>query len=59
VRWIGKVLQVINLQGQTVMQVPVTNKIQKLVISQLKPGVYVITAKKQDGEFIREKFIKN
>lgn len=58
-RWIGKVLQVINLQGQTVMQVPITNKIQKLVIGQLKPGMYVITAKKQDGEFIREKFIKN
>lgn len=59
VRWIGKVLQVINLQGQTVMQVQVTNKIQKITISQLKPGMYVITAKKQDGEFIREKFIKN
>lgn len=59
VRWIGKVLQVINLQGQTVMQVPITNKIQQITISQLKPGMYVISAKKQDGEFIREKFIKN
>lgn len=59
VRWIGKVLQVINLQGQTVMQVPITNKIQKIAISQLKPGMYIITAKKEDGEYIREKLVKN
>jgi hypothetical protein len=58
VRWIGKIIQVVNLQGQIVMQVPVTNKIQAIQVSKLKPGMYIITSKKEDGEFIREKFIK-
>lgn len=58
VRWIGKVLMIYNLQGQVVMQVPITSKIQTITVSRLTPGMYIIAAKKEGGDFIKEKFIK-
>ncbi|HEX7903579.1 MAG TPA: M43 family zinc metalloprotease [Chitinophagaceae bacterium] len=57
-RWIGKIVTITNLQGQTVMQVPVQSKEQTIFISRLKPGMYILSAKKEDGEFILEKFVK-
>jgi hypothetical protein len=56
-RWVGKELQVINISGQLQFKKTITSKIQKLDISQLKPGLYFIRAEKQ-GEKIMEKFIK-
>lgn len=57
-RWMGKIITVTNLQGQTLMQFPVSSKNQKINISRLQPGVYFLTAKKEDGDFIKQKFIK-
>ena len=56
-RWVGKELQVINITGQLQFKKTINSKIQKLDISQLKPGLYFIRAEKQ-GEKIMEKFIK-
>ncbi len=58
VRWIGKIINVVNLQGQVVMQVPVASKIQIINISKLKPGMYFLSAKKEGGDFIQQKFVK-
>jgi Pregnancy-associated plasma protein-A/Secretion system C-terminal sorting domain len=58
VRWIGKVFQVTNLQGQTMMTVVVTSRLQKINISHLAPGMYFLAAKKEDGVSIKQKFIK-
>jgi len=56
-RWVGKELQVINISGQLQFKKTISSKIQKLDISQLKPGLYFIKAEHQ-GERIMEKFIK-
>jgi hypothetical protein len=58
VRWIGKIVSVLNVNGQLIMQAPITSRIQKIDISKLKPGLYFITAKKEDGSYIKQKFIK-
>jgi hypothetical protein len=58
IRWIGKIIKVTNLQGQTVMQITISSKNQKINISRLQPGMYFINAKKEDGDFIKQKFIK-
>jgi Pregnancy-associated plasma protein-A/Secretion system C-terminal sorting domain len=58
VRWVGKTIQVTNLQGQTIMVVTITSKIQLIDISRLQPGMYFLAAKKGDGESIKQKFIK-
>jgi len=58
IRWIGKVLKVTNQQGQIVMQITIDSKNQKINVSRLQPGMYFINAKKDDGDFIKQKFIK-
>jgi Pregnancy-associated plasma protein-A/Secretion system C-terminal sorting domain len=58
VRWIGKTISVLNINGQEAFRVSITSKIQKMDVSKLKPGLYFITAKKEDGSFIKQKFIK-
>ncbi len=58
VRWLGKNILVTNLQGQTVMQVSVTSKNQRIDISKLQAGMYFLAAKKDDGESMKMKFIK-
>jgi hypothetical protein len=57
-RWIGQTLRVLNLQGQLMMQVTMTAKIQRIDISKLKPGMYFLAGKKENGDFIQQKFIK-
>jgi hypothetical protein len=56
-RWVGKEIQVINISGQIQFKKTISSRIQKLDISQLRPGLYFIRAEKQD-EKIMEKFIK-
>jgi hypothetical protein len=58
IRWVGKNIQVTNLQGQTLMVVAITSKLQQIDISRLHPGMYFLAAKKGDGESIKQKFIK-
>ena len=56
-RWIGKELQVININGQTAFKQTITSKVQKLDVSRLRPGLYFIRAERP-GDKIMEKFIK-
>lgn len=58
VRWMGKTILIINLQGQVVMNLVVTSKNQRIDVSKLQPGVFFIAAKKEDGESMKLKFIK-
>lgn len=57
-RWIGKTIQVMNLQGQTVMTVPVTSSSLRINLQKLQAGIYFLAAKKDDGESIKMKFVK-
>jgi len=56
-RWIGKELLVLNALGQVVIKKTISSATQTLNISQLKSGVYFISAEK-DGDKIREEFVK-
>jgi hypothetical protein len=58
VRWLGKTLLVTNTNGQQLMQVRLVNKIQSIDVSRLRPGVYFLTGKREDGEIIQFKFVK-
>lgn len=58
IRWIGKTITLMNMQGQVIMQVPITAKVQTINTSNLKPGMYLLISKKEDGESIRQKFVK-
>jgi hypothetical protein len=58
VRWIGKIITILNVNGQVVMQVPITSKVQVINIGKLRSGLYILSAKKEDGSFIKQKFIK-
>jgi hypothetical protein len=57
-RWIGKTINITNLSGQTVMRVVITSKRMEVNISWLQAGTYILSAKKEDGETVREKFFK-
>ena len=58
IRWMGQVVRVINLQGQPVTQATANTKLVKIDIAKLTPGIYFLLAKKEDGETIKQKFIK-
>jgi hypothetical protein len=58
IRWIGKSVSLFDVSGQLMMQVTITSKIQTIDISKLKPGLYFISTKKEDGSFIKQKFVK-
>ena len=58
IRWIGKIISIININGQQVMEVQINSRIQKIDISKLVPGLYFISTKKEDGSYIKQKFIK-
>jgi hypothetical protein len=57
-RWIGKTIFVTNLQGQSIINVVITSKNQRIDISRLQAGIYFLAAKKDDGESMKLKFIK-
>jgi hypothetical protein len=57
-RWIGKIIQIVNLQGQTVLRVQVTGKILHIEINKLQAGLYFLAAKKEDGESMKMRFVK-
>ncbi len=58
IRWMGKTIFITNLQGQSIMNVAITSKKQRINISRLKAGMYFLAAKKDDGESIMQRFIK-
>jgi hypothetical protein len=57
-RWVGKMIQVMNLQGQTVLRVQITTRTQQIDINKLQAGVYFLAAKKEDGESMKMRFVK-
>jgi Pregnancy-associated plasma protein-A/Secretion system C-terminal sorting domain len=57
-RWVGKTASIFNVNGQLALQMQITYKIQTINISKLKPGLYFLSAKKEDGSYIKQKFIK-
>jgi len=40
------------------MKILISSANQEVNISSLRSGVYILTAKKEDGEIIRHKFLK-
>lgn len=58
IRWFGKIISILNLNGQVVMNVTVTSKTQRIDISKLPAGMYILAAKKDDGESIKKRFTK-
>lgn len=58
IRWIGKTIFVTNLQGQSIMNVTITSKNQRIDISRLQTGMYFLAAKKDDGESMKMRFMK-
>ena len=57
-RWVGQTIFIMNLQGQSVMNVTITSKVQQINIQKLQAGVYFLAAKKADGESMKMKFVK-
>jgi hypothetical protein len=57
-RWIGNTIQITSAQGIPLMQVKLTAKVTSVNVASLRPGVYFITAKKEDGATIKQKLIK-
>lgn len=57
-RWVGNLLQVINLHGQHVITTVISSKLQTIDISRLPAGIYFLAAKRADGLSIKQKFIK-
>jgi hypothetical protein len=58
IRWVGRSITITSSQGMPQIRAVITSKIMKLDISKLKTGVYFLTAKKDDGEEIKQKLIK-
>lgn len=57
-RWIGQTVAVIDLQGRKVLSMSVTSTKTTIDISRLQAGVYFLEVKKDNGEAIKQRFIK-
>jgi hypothetical protein len=57
-RWVGKMIQILNLQGQIVLQLQITSKIQRIDLNKLQAGIYFLAAKREDGESMKMRFLK-
>jgi hypothetical protein len=58
IRWVGTIIQITNANGQHILQQVISSKVVKLNIEKLKPGLYILVAKRKDGSAIKQKFIK-
>ncbi|MFM2138124.1 MAG: hypothetical protein RJA57_431 [Bacteroidota bacterium] len=56
--WAGQTLRVVDLQGQVSQTVVIRDRIQRIDISRLRAGVYVLIAMKSGGETIQFRFVK-
>ena len=55
--WIGKELRLVSINGSFLQKIIVTSKLQKLNISKLQPGMYILQA--ENGvKKLKEKFVK-
>lgn len=57
-RWVGNVIYLTNIQGVRVMMLNITSPILNVDISHLKPGIYLLTSLRKDGEKWQEKVVK-
>ncbi len=57
-RWMGKTIYISNFAGQVVMNLTITSLSQSINISKLASGLYILAAKKDDGESIKMKIVK-
>ncbi|MGH2552498.1 MAG: M43 family zinc metalloprotease [Chitinophagaceae bacterium] len=57
-RWVGNLVRVLNLQGQTVLQKQINSKILQIDINNLQAGIYFLAAKREDGLSLMLKFVK-
>ena len=55
--WIGKIVSIVNINGETVSRWQISSKTQKINLSQLKAGMYFIQAE-NGNQKLRAKFIK-
>jgi len=55
---VGKTIQIVNLQGQTVMLLTITSKKMQIDIKKLQAGIYFLAAKKDDGESMKMRFMR-
>lgn len=58
IRWVGKTITIANSQGLVIRQEAISNRLHRIDISALKPGIYFVKGKKEDGSTIQTKFIK-
>lgn len=58
VRWVGKTIFVTNLVGQSIKNLTISSKIQAIDVSILKPGIYFLAAKNDQGLSMKMKFVK-
>ena len=58
IRWIGKTIRISNLNGQVVVRQTITSNVMTIDINSLRPGLYFLDGKKEDGACIRHKFMK-
>ena len=56
-RWIGKVIDVIDMNGKIVLKTSIKSSNQSINTSRLAPGVYFIRLEKDDEKVMR-KFVK-
>lgn len=57
-RWVGRSVTITSLQGLPMIQVQVSSKVMKINVEKLKPGVYFVTGKNEDGTTIKQKLVK-
>jgi hypothetical protein len=57
-RWIGNTVRVTSVQGAQLIQSQISSKIVTINVSSLKPGIYFISAKREDGAIIKHKLVK-
>lgn len=58
VRWMGKTIFVTNIMGQRFKNVLISSKIQEINVADLKPGIYFLAAKNDQGVSMKMKFVK-
>jgi hypothetical protein len=58
IRWVGKTITIVNNQGQVVTKALIDGTLTTINISKLPPGIYFLSAKKEDGATIKQKLVK-
>jgi len=56
-RWVGNNLSIMNMEGRRMMLLNITSVTQTIDISRLKPGIYLVSSHRKDGEFWQQKLV--